>query len=241
MSARPKLGSFRTISPRGSGRPVEIGFVSHDRLHAWSHRRRRELGLFGAIALGSSWVGRSFGKLRTGSRPTPSRGKLALFGAMGPAGPSAPGGKLGSFCIFPPPGTSPCPSRGQIGFVSHDWLRPIGFVCTAGPATPGAGAQAFLNPQSPMLSPPAATGGRNPQSRNWVRFAHFALRSRSRAIPRKELGIPFTGRLVGIPSSRGVPARAGLGGCGPQPIGPIGFVLHNRARVLTSLPSAFKS
>jgi len=57
---RSKLGLFRTCALPGT--PIS------------GSAYRQELGLFGTIALGSSGVGRSFGKLRTGSRPTPSWG-----------------------------------------------------------------------------------------------------------------------------------------------------------------------
>jgi len=109
-SRRPgwELASFRTKAPRP---PVPPGIA-------------RKLASFCMRPLGSSWVGRSFGKLRTGSRPTPSGGQLALFRMMGspnwvrfvhlPPRPSSPGPRpsrrsreLGSFRTFRPPGPWP--------------------------------------------------------------------------------------------------------------------------------------
>jgi hypothetical protein len=67
------------------------------------------------------------------------------------------------------PGPQGASRPAGIGFVLHDWLRPIGFVCIPGPASSGAGAQAFLNPQSAIED--TASG---PRFGHWVRFARFA-------------------------------------------------------------------
>jgi hypothetical protein len=89
-----------------------------------------KLALFGAIAPGSSWVGRP--------RPTPSGGKLALFGAMGPVG-----GKLALFVprVLWPIRSAPRHRRSAplraIGFVPQVWLPgnadlPIGIAVRIG-------------------------------------------------------------------------------------------------------------
>ncbi len=142
-----KLGSFCTIAAR----PTPL----------WPRptRHRRELGSFCTIGLVGA---RPEGRGEREGRPAPPS-KLGSFCAFS-ARPTRRSRELASFCAFRP--ARPRPTR-QIGFV----LR----ISSAGAWPPGEIGFVLHNRQS-CRKPVPQSAIRNPQSRNWVRFASFARR-----------------------------------------------------------------
>jgi hypothetical protein len=98
----------------------------------------------------SEWVGRSFGKLRTGSRPTPSTGAIGFVWRDRSRSSQRGGGKLGSFRASAPRPTPPGPRPARPR--RANWVRFAHFAFR-GPARP-AELASFCT-----FDPP-----------NWVRF-----------------------------------------------------------------------
>ncbi len=99
-----------------------------------------------------------------------------------------PGARLGSFCVFHPPGPHPI---SQIGFVLHI-LPSAGWRRQA--TARASGCNSVSNPQSEI---------RNPQSRHWLRFARLIPAGGLRcARPRP---FPDTGGQIGFVSQNRPP------------------------------------